>query len=152
MKKIIFDMDGTIANFYEVPDWLESLRKEDASPYRKAEPLVNVTEFNVLCGILRRKGYEIGIVSWLSKESSQSFKREVRKAKREWLERYFPSCGKEIHLIQYGTPKYRVTNPKGAILFDDEERNGRAWERAGGIWYNPATTKIENILKELAGL
>ena len=33
-KMICFDMDGTIADLYAVPGWLEKLRAEDATPYR----------------------------------------------------------------------------------------------------------------------
>ena len=40
MKKAIFwDMDGTIADLYNVPNWLDKLRAEDTSPYREAKPL-----------------------------------------------------------------------------------------------------------------
>lgn len=34
-KKIWFDMDGTIANLYGDPNWLEKIRAYDASPLRK---------------------------------------------------------------------------------------------------------------------
>lgn len=36
MKMICFDMDGTIADLYAVPNWLDKLRAEDASPYADA--------------------------------------------------------------------------------------------------------------------
>ena len=43
MKKAIFwDMDGTIADLYNVPNWLDKLRAEDTSPYREAEPLFSL--------------------------------------------------------------------------------------------------------------
>ena len=32
LKMICFDMDGTIADLYAVPNWLEKLRAYDASP------------------------------------------------------------------------------------------------------------------------
>lgn len=152
MKKIYFDMDGTIADLYGVENWLSMLRAEDATPYRIAKPLVNITELNVLCGLLRRQGYEIGVISWLSKESSQEYKKKVRQAKREWLKKYFPACGDEIHLVQYGTPKHKVTKARGAILFDDENKNGISWERNGGQWINPTEKKIEKVLRSMAGI
>lgn len=151
MKRIYFDMDGTIADLYSVENWLSMLRAEDATPYLIAKPMVNISELNVLCGMLRRCGYEIGVISWLSKESSQEYKQAVRAAKREWLKKYFPACGTEIHLVQYGTPKHSVVKAKNAILFDDEERNGISWSRNGGTWFNPKEVKIEDILRELAG-
>lgn len=151
MTKIYFDMDGTIAALYSVENWLPMLRAEDSTPYRIAKPMVNITELNVFCGILRRFGYQVGIISWLSKGSSESYDRAVTEAKLGWLKHYFPACGSEIHIVKYGTPKHEVVNPHGAILFDDEERNGIEWRKAGGIWYNPKEIKIEKILKEMAG-
>lgn len=152
MKKIYFDMDGTIADLYGVENWLPMLRAEDETPYRIAPPLVNISELNVLCGLLRRQGYEIGVISWLSKESSQEYKRKVRQAKREWLKKYFPACNGEIHLVQYGTPKHKVVRARGAILFDDENKNGISWERNGGQWINPKEKKIEKVLRSMAGI
>ena len=113
-KLLVFDMDGTIADLYGVDGWLAFLREENTLPYEKAVPMYNMEEMRKTLLKLKKCGYLIAVTTWLSKESSQDFKREVRKAKREWLEKYFPSCGKEIHLVQYGTPKYCVTNPKGA--------------------------------------
>lgn len=152
MKKIYFDMDGTIADLYGVENWLPMLRVEDATPYRIAKPLVNITRFNVLCGLLRRQGYEIGVISWLSKESSKEYKKAVRAAKREWLKKYFPACGNEIHLVQYGTPKHSIVKAKGAILFDDEYKNGVSWERNGGEWINPTEKRIEKVLQSMVGI
>lgn len=151
MKNIYFDMDGTIANLYAVDNWLPLLRAFSPAPYQQAEPMVNISQLNVYCGILRRMGCNVGVISWLSKESNQEYDEVVRAAKRDWLRRYFPSCGEEVFLLSYGTPKHQVVDPHGSILFDDEERNGLAWEEAGGIWVNPKTTKIENFLKEMAG-
>ena len=152
MKKIYFDMDGTIADLYGVENWLPMLRAEDATQYRIAKPLVNITRFNVLCGLLRRQGYEIGVISWLSKESSKEYKKAVRAAKREWLKKYFPACGNEIHLVQYGTPKHSIVKAKDAILFDDEYINGVSWERNGGEWINPTEKRIEKVLQSMVGI
>ena len=42
---INFDMDGTIADFYGVENWLDYLMEEDTHPYAVAEPLLR---FNTL--------------------------------------------------------------------------------------------------------
>ena len=39
MQAVYFDMDGTIANLYNVEGWESKLRAEDASPYADASPL-----------------------------------------------------------------------------------------------------------------
>ena len=38
---IYFDMDGTLANFYGVENWLDYLENEDTTPYEIAKPLFN---------------------------------------------------------------------------------------------------------------
>ena len=65
---IYFDMDGTIANLYAVPNWLEMLRAYDPTPYQKAVPLVRMASLARILNRLQREGWVIGIVSWLSKE------------------------------------------------------------------------------------
>lgn len=146
---IYFDLDGTLADLYSVNNWLKLLREENPQPYKEAKPLVNVENFNHLCNLLTEKGYEIGVISWLSKFSSQNYKNLVRAAKREWIKENFSACGKKIHLVQYGTPKHYVVNPKGAFLIDDEERNGISWQSKGGYWIDPKKKNIETFLYEL---
>ena len=41
-KMLCFDMDGTIADLYAVPNWLEKLRKGDPSPFQDAAPMWNM--------------------------------------------------------------------------------------------------------------
>ena len=66
MKAIYFDMDGTIADFYGVPNWLDYLNKDDTYPYKAAKPLVNMSLLARLLNHLQAEGWHIGIVSWLS--------------------------------------------------------------------------------------
>ena len=42
-KAINFDMDGTLADFYGVDNWLEYLVNKDAYPYAAAKPLMNMS-------------------------------------------------------------------------------------------------------------
>lgn len=125
MNRIYLDMDGTIANLYGVENWLEKLVNGDASPYIEAQKMV---EEEVLLNLVKL-GYEIAIVSWLSKGSNKEYDRMVRNAKKEWLVRNFPNIQfVEIHIVKYGTPKSRVVKEKNGILFDDEERNRNEWK------------------------
>ena len=41
-KVLVFDMDGTLANFYGVDGWLNDLQNENPRPYEIAEPLYNM--------------------------------------------------------------------------------------------------------------
>lgn len=123
-----FDMDGTIADFYSVEGWLNDLISEKVRPYAEAKPLVNPENLKKIIEKLKAEGYNFGIISWTSKNGSKDFNKKVRKTKIEWLNKYFPDCFSEIHIIKYGTPKYKVAKNHG-ILFDDEERNRIKWNK-----------------------
>lgn len=125
-KMIVFDMDGTIADLYTVPNWLQMLRAEDPTPYIIAEPM---WDMNILANILnelRTNGIEIRIVTWLSKDSTKEYKDLVRKAKLEWLEEMsFPFDN--FHCVQYGATKANsvrkyLKEEETAILIDDNTK------------------------------
>ena len=125
---IYFDMDGTIANFYGVENWLEYLENEDTTPYAIARPLFNFSVFARLLHKLQENGYRIGIVSWLSKCGSVSYNTAVTSVKLAWLEKHLPSVEwDEIKIVNYGTPKSTVVSDASGYLFDDEKRNRDEW-------------------------
>ena len=127
MNAIYFDMDGTIANLYGNPNWLDMLRSFDPTPYATAAPLVNMNSLARKLNALRREGWHIGIVSWLSKETTPEYDEAVTKAKREWLDKHLHSVRWDtIKVVEYGTNKYNACG--GGILFDDEEGNRNAWQ------------------------
>lgn len=129
-KAVILDMDGTIADFYSVRGWLDCLMNEDATPYAEAMPLGDCVAINNALRVLQSMGYIIEVVSWLAKgQPSKSFNNEVRKAKLEWLERYYPCIDKRnVHIVAHGTSKWHVSRCKGGVLFDDESRNVHNWK------------------------
>ena len=88
---------------------------------------------------LTQRGYEIGIVSWLSKTSTPEYDAAVTAAKMEWLARHMPSVKwNEVRIVPYGTPKSKVAQLNSHdILFDDEEKNITEWEKAGGWGLKP---------------
>ena len=78
MEKIIsFDMDGTIVDFYGVENWLSKIRAHDASPYRDARGLVNLSRLARRLNAVQRKGWKIRVVSWGSKDRDENFLEEV---------------------------------------------------------------------------
>lgn len=142
IKEINFDMDGTIANFYGVENWLQYLINEDAFPYEVAKPMINFSAFARLLNKLRRDGWKVNIISWTSKSGSDDFNEEVAEAKLDWLAEHLPSVHFDnISIIPYGTPKSLYGN---GILFDDERHNREDWN---GIAYD-----VENILEILKNL
>ena len=141
-RKICFDMDGNIANLYAVEGWLPMLRAYDPTPYAQAEPMLNMSAFARLLHKAQRLGYEIVIISWLSKTSTADYDIAVTQAKIEWLKIHLPSVEwNEVHIVAYGTPKHEICN---GVLFDDEEHNRNMWGQGA---YEP-----QDILNFLRGL
>lgn len=130
MKKYItFDMDGTIADLYGVPNWLSKIRAHNSLPYLDARPLCNMSRLARKLNQLQRRGWKIRVVSWGSKDLNSDYLRAVRLAKKIWLSEHLPSVSfDEICVVHYGTPKIRVGKYKGGILFDDEEKNRENWK------------------------
>lgn len=125
---IYLDLDGTVIDFYGVPNWLECLEAQDSTPYRVAKPLVNLSTLARYLNRLQARGYNIGIISWLSKSGTDKFNTEVAEVKRDWLAKHLPSVQwDEIHIVPYGVPKSNCATCPNAILFDDEQRNLNEW-------------------------
>lgn len=141
-KKIYFDMDGTIADLYGVNDWRTMLDNEDETPYVVAKPLLNMNSLARVLNRLAREGYEINIISWLSKNGTPAYNAKVTAAKKQWLNKHLGSVKfTHVDIVEYGTPKQVGRN---GILFDDEERNRNAW---GKNAYD-----VKNILETLKKL
>ena len=151
VKMICFDMDGTIADLYGVNGWLEMLRRYDPTPYIEARPMWDMDELAAILNGLRIMGVEIRIITWLSKESTKEYDKEVRVAKREWLEHYdFPFD--HFHGVAYGTTKADsvrkyLAADESAILIDDNAKVREGWHLGEVI--DPTVSNIVEILKGL---
>lgn len=146
MKKlnitINFDMDGTIADLYGVDNWLEYLINENPYPYEYAEPLLRLSALARKLNALQKQGYELAVISWLSKGGTAEYNEAVTEAKLNWLAEHLPSVHwNYINIVPYGTPKQNFCENPLDVLFDDEERNRNAWT---GRAYD-----VENILEIL---
>ena len=142
---INFDMDGTIANLYGVENWLNYLIAKNSFPYENAQPMLRFSAFARRLNTLQKKGYQIGIISWLSKDSDENYDKAVTQAKIKWLAKHLPSVHWDrITIVPYGTPKENYCDNPSDILFDDEQKNRDNWK---GIAYN--AINILEILKEI---
>lgn len=139
---INFDMDGTIANLYGVDNWLDYLIAEDTKPYRVAKPMVNMRALARRLNKMQRDGYELAVISWLSKSGSPEYNERVTAVKMAWLKKHLPSVNwNRITIVPYGTPKELFCESELDVLFDDEKPNRENWTgRAYGV---------ENILETL---
>lgn len=143
-KTIVFDMDGTIANFYGVEGWLDYIKNEDTTPYEVATPLYDMEYLRNLLIDLKNKGWRVVVTTWLAKGATKEYNDRTRKAKIDWLAKYnFPYD--EIHLVKYGTTKANCTRKIGGyqVLVDDNATVRKGWTLGATINAN------ENILKEI---
>ena len=88
---IYFDMDGTIADLYNVDGWLEMLQAKDSLPYQMAEVMMNMSLLARYLNKLQKLGYKLGVISWLSKANDPEYNEAVTDAKLSWLEQHLPS-------------------------------------------------------------
>ena len=147
-KTLVFDMDGTIADFYGVEGWLDDLHAENTRPYSQAEPLWDMVELVEILNQLKALGWRIVVTSWLANGSSKIFEDATRIAKRKWLKRYNFPCD-EIHLVKYGTTKANCTRKHGGnqILFDDNAKVRKGWNL--GETVDPTAENIIDFLADL---
>lgn len=139
---IYFDMDGTLAGLFDVPDWCEKINNGISSPYADARPLHNMSQLARLLHQAQKLGYTIGIISYLSRGGTTAYNQEVSRIKRQWLHKHLPSVSwDEIHLVEYGTPKHSCGN---GILFDDNRQIRAEWGEGA---YRP-----DEIIEVLKGL
>ena len=146
-RTIVFDMDGTIADFYGVKGWLDYLKAEDTTPYEIAKPLYDMVTLVNLLMTLKADGWKVVVTTWLAKGGTKEYNDRTRKSKLEWLEKYnFPYD--EIHLVKYGTTKANCTRKIGGfqVLVDDNEKVRKGWNLGHTINEN------ENILEKLVYL
>ena len=142
---INFDMDGTIADLYGVENWLDYLINENPYPYEYAEPLLRLSALARKLNALQRNGYDLAIISWLSKSGSEAYNEIVTEAKLNWLAKHLPSVNWDrITIVPYGTPKEIFCKCAEDVLFDDEKRNRDNWT---GKAYD-----VENIMEILKNL
>lgn len=151
VRMIVWDMDGTMADLYGVDGWLEMLRNENPLPYEIAKPLWDMERLaNIIRG-LQAIGVEQRIVTWLSMDSSEEYKTETRRAKKEWLEQFdFPYD--HFHGVQFGATKADsvrkfLADDEEAILIDDSARVRKGWHL--GETVDPTEIDIIDFLETL---
>ena len=161
-KMLVFDMDGTIADLYNVDNWLEMLGASNPTPYIIAKPIYDTYSLNNLLDLLKAQGWKIAVVSWVAKECDDVFKEAIRTAKIDWLNRYDfhydeihivkydkskIDSSPEIHLVKYGTTKMTcVRKFEGRkVLVDDNEKVRQGWN-------GETIDATKNILTQLVDL
>ena len=151
VRMIVWDMDGTVADLYGVEGWLEMLRAENPLPYEIAEPIWDMERLVNVIRALQDFGIEQRIVTWLSMNSSEEYKTETRRAKREWLEQFdFPYD--HFHGVQFGSTKADsvrkfLADDETAILIDDSAKVRNGWHL--GETVDPTEINVIDFLETL---
>lgn len=152
LKMICFDMDGTIADLYNVTNWEAGLNNSKVEPYAEAVPMWDMDELSDVLNALKAKGIEIRIISWGAMNGSKEYLKRTKATKQEWLDAYnFPYD--KIHCTQYGTSKNKSIRKsidervEEALLIDDSEKVRKSWRYGNTI--DPTTTNIIDELKAL---
>lgn len=152
MQAIYFDLDGTIANLYNVEGWESKLRAEDPSPYADASPLVDMVRLATIIAKLRSAGVTVGVISWGAMHGTTKYTREVKRVKREWCKRY-GLVFDEFHVVKYNTPKHWVAKCKRSILVDDNSEVRQTWTLGATVDASDSSRmmeQLENILQKVA--
>ena len=144
---IYFDMDGTLARWYENSKGLiypEEVLDPKFHYYRDLEAHIYTVE---LCRRLIKYRKDVCIISASDERCIED--------KLIWLKTEIPSIDeRNIFFCPIGADKsqYIKNNIKGSILIDDYNKNLEEWKLAGGTPFklvntiNSPSTKYENIL------
>lgn len=147
---IYFDLDGTLYDLYNQPNWLARITTlSDPTAYAN-ENAVMADMPKLMAQLIKMvsKGYGIGVISWLADDSTPEYDKAVRKVKREWVKKFLPMAH-EVHIVKYGTPKHTVVKNKSdiSILVDDNGEVRERWEMNRGLALDPADGIIKSLKK-----
>lgn len=148
MQALYFDMDGTIANLYNVEGWENKLRAEDPSPYADASPLVDMVRLAAIIAKLRSAGVTVGVISWGAMDSTAEYTRRVKRVKREWCKCWGLTFD-EFHVVKYGTPKHWVAKCKHSVLVDDNNEVRQTWTLGATVDASDSSRMMEQLEKLL---
>lgn len=115
--KILFDLDGTVADLYGRKDWLECLTTEQPI-YEELEPLIDMEKLALIAENLIENGIEFGVVTWLAMGASEEYEFITAMEKFRWCKQYMPFIS-EFEAQPYGTPKQTNYKHCNCILIDD---------------------------------
>lgn len=150
MKKIYFDMDGTVADLYGSDNWLDNLRNERAGVFNNLFPLVDMDELAIICHQLMNNGYSFGIITWLPMGASYEYERVCEQEKREWANEFMPWVS-EFYAQSYGVPKQYapIKRAQNMVLIDDNTEVRAMWNTEKQRTSIDATKNIIEELKKL---
>lgn len=150
MKKIYFDMDGTVADLYGSDNWLDNLQNERNGVFNNLFPLVDMNELAMVCHQLMDNGYSFGIITWLPMGASYEYEHVCEQEKREWANEFMPWVS-EFYAQSYGVPKQYapIKRAQNMVLIDDNTEVRAMWNTEKQRTSIDATKNIIEELKKL---
>lgn len=128
-RKILFDLDGTVADLYGTDNWLDLLLSETKGLFRNLKVMHDKSRLNAIVDKLLENGDTVEVVTWTPKNVSREYINIVEQEKIEWVNEHLPQIEK-IHCLDYGTPKQKANfkKVKNLILVDDNIEVNQMWD------------------------
>ena len=147
MKKIYFDLDGTLYNLYQYNHWLSCLRNEDPAPFQmgKDGALVDLKELQKIANEGLKKGIVFGVITWLPMFASEEFEEVCTKAKRKWVNKFLPFVT-EFYAQSYGVPKQYAPSKRAKEM---SETNHYQMKESEYVSKKNIGRALEEIAKQL---
>lgn len=138
---LVLDMDGTIADTYNYPDWAGILRGHVDNPWTECgvvdpmevynmfamvKPMITCDELNDFCN----RWNETVVWSMAPWDATPEVEQATVRGKLEWLEKYFPFLMKNVLITKHQDNKNFVTEEN--ILHSDI-----SFEGTGFHWWSP---------------
>ena len=160
MNGIFFDLDGTLADLYKVEGWLESLRSNDWSVYRKCAPRHNYQRINTAIEALIENGWQVGVITWASKGIGWGKDLDkIAEVKFDWLCEFFPALANgHFACLPYGRRKADFAEEinscyEVAYLVDDNKEVRQEWRSHSCEYVKFKTINASrSFVRELEGL
>ena len=127
--KIYFDLDGTVYDLYNVENWLEKLRSEDASVFSEGDFIGDYNRFKTVCEKLVSVGVQFEVITWLPMQASEEYEIECTEVKREWVKKFMPFVT-EFTAQSYGIPKQNAIKKRAKTMYllDDNKEVCEMWK------------------------
>lgn len=138
---LVLDMDGTIADTYNYPDWAGILRGHVDNPWTECgvvdpmevynmfamvKPMITCDELNDFCN----RWNETVVWSMAPWDATPEVEQATIRGKLEWLEKYFPFLMKNVLITKHQDNKNFVTEEN--ILHADISFEGTKFH-----WWSP---------------
>ena len=149
MKKIIFDLDGTLYDLYNIPDWEKKLRQEKRNIFLEGKTFLN-DDFYEIIEELRNLGFTFDVATWLPMFATKQYEQICREEKEKWIKDNLKFV-EGIYIAPYGTPKQKMVEKKSSImiLIDDNLEVCRSWETKKQRQYKNVKNNLIEILEEI---